>query len=135
MKSRHPCLRRGCLLFIRGWSSSIWLIHPRYHSWAVGLLIELLASQVEVEELHINVFRKLILFLATCGLILLLLGLGLLFLYATFEEQYHHIRPLIVIGNFSPLNKIMFNTMLGPVLIGASLFTLMFSIEICIRYL
>ena len=90
---------------------------------------------LKLQFMNQNVFRKLILFLATCGLILLLLGLGLLFLYATFEEQYHHIRPLIVIGNFYPLNKIIFNTMLGPVLIGASLFTLMFSIEICIRYL
>lgn len=62
--------------------------------------------------------RKLILYLVISGLFLLFLGLGLILLYNTYEDQHHYIRPLIVIG---------------PVLIGASLFTIMFSIEICLR--
>ena len=51
-------------------------------------------------KLKFVVFRKLILFLVTCGLFLLLLGLGLILLYIVYEEQYHHIRPLIVIGRY-----------------------------------
>jgi hypothetical protein len=62
--------------------------------------------------------RKLILFLVTCGLLMMMLGLGLVLAYISFQHQHQHIRPLIVIG---------------PVLIGASFFTIMFSIEICIR--
>ena len=42
--------------------------------------------------------RKLILYLVISGLFLLFLGLGLILLYNTYEDQYHYIRPLIVIG-------------------------------------
>merc|ERR1719397_246706 len=48
----------------------------------------------------------------------MMLGLGLVLVYTTFQQQHQYIRPLIVIG---------------PVLIGASFFTIMFSIEICMR--
>merc|ERR550517_19749 len=46
----------------------------------------------------------------------MMMGLGLLVVYSRFQHQHQYIRPLIVIG---------------PVLIGASFFTIMFSIEIC----
>ena len=42
--------------------------------------------------------RKLILFLVTCGLFLLLLGLGLILLYSCHQDQHTIVRPLIVIG-------------------------------------
>ena len=39
MKSRYLRLWLRYLLFIRGWSSSIWLIQPRYHSWSGGITV------------------------------------------------------------------------------------------------
>ena len=54
--------------------------------------------------------RKLILYLVISGLFLLFLGLGLILLYNTYEDQHHYIRPLIVIGikiEFSSLHPSM----------------------------
>ena len=42
--------------------------------------------------------RKLILFLVSCGLLLLLLGAALLFLYSLYQQDCQHIRPFIVVG-------------------------------------
>ena len=62
--------------------------------------------------------RKLILFLVSCGLLLLLSGFCLLLLYVLYQQENHYIRPVIVVG---------------PVLIGAGFMTIMFSVEICVR--
>jgi len=62
--------------------------------------------------------RKLITFLVSSGLVLLIMGFIMLAVYCLCKEEYHHTRPLVVIG---------------PVLIGASLMTAMFSLEICVR--
>jgi len=62
--------------------------------------------------------RKLILCIAGSGLILLGLGAGLLVVHSMYKEECTYIRPFIVIG---------------PVLIGGSFMTLLFSVEICIR--
>ena len=39
MKRRYPSRGSGYLLFMNGWSKSIWVIQPRHHEWAVGLLV------------------------------------------------------------------------------------------------
>merc|ERR1719150_2472958 len=62
--------------------------------------------------------RKLILCIAGSGLLLLGLGAGLLVVHSMFKEECSYIRPFIVIG---------------PVLIGGSFMTLLFSVEICTR--
>ena len=104
---------------------------PKIGGWWIGK--KLFLTPKSILSYYHNP-RKLILFLVTCGLFLLLLGLGLILLYNTYEDQHHYIRPLIVIGDDSNRLSISLNVFLGPVLIGASLFTIMFSIEICIRY-
>merc|ERR1719239_1826596 len=62
--------------------------------------------------------RKLILFILSCGSLLLGLGTGLLVLHYIFKEEYSHIRPFVIIG---------------PVLIGGGVMVIIFSFEVCIR--
>ena len=50
--------------------------------------------------------RKLILFICSCGMFLILLGSVLLILHSLYSEQFKYIQPAIVIGK-SILNKII----------------------------
>jgi len=62
--------------------------------------------------------KKLILFLVGLGLLLILVGGGVLVLNVFYQQQLAPVRPFIVIG---------------PVLAGAGLFSLLFSVEVCVR--
>lgn len=62
--------------------------------------------------------KKLIIFIVSIGLLLICLGSVLIALYSLYQEDYKHIRPFLVIG---------------PVLIGGGLITLLCSVEVCIR--
>jgi len=62
--------------------------------------------------------KKLIIFIVTVGLILIIIGVSLLGLYSIYEKDYRPMRPFIVIG---------------PVLLGGGILTLLCSVEVCIR--
>jgi len=62
--------------------------------------------------------KKLIIFIVSVGLLLISLGFFLIGLYKFHHEENKHLRPFVVIG---------------PVLIGGGLITLMCSVEVCVR--
>jgi len=62
--------------------------------------------------------RKLIVFIVGAGLLLLFLGITLVFLYSQFRYEKRYMEPFIVIG---------------PVLIGGGIMTVLFSVEVCYR--
>ena len=48
-------------------------------------------------------FRKLIIFIVSIGLLLICLGSVLIALYSLYQEDYKHIRPFLVIGKLLSL--------------------------------
>jgi len=62
--------------------------------------------------------RKLIAFIVSIGFLLLCLGIALLALYIFYQEDHNSIRPFIIIG---------------PVLLGGGIITLLCSVEVCVR--
>ena len=58
------------------------------------------------QNLSINFldFRKLILFIVSCGLFLIFLGILLLVFYSLYQADYKDIRPAIVIGRFNTIS-------------------------------
>lgn len=62
--------------------------------------------------------RKLIICIVGSGTLLLGIGATLIALHCLFKEEYKAIRPFIVIG---------------PVLIGGGVMTIVFSVEVCVR--
>lgn len=62
--------------------------------------------------------RKLIICIVGSGTLLLGIGATLIALHCMFKEEYKAIRPFIVIG---------------PVLIGGGVMTIVFSVEVCVR--
>ena len=83
--------------------------------------------------------RKLILFIVSCGLFLIITGTLLLIIYNFYQAEYKDVRPAIVIGKIlrnlasttgAGAAKLIFS---GPVLLAGGFMTLLFSLEVCIR--
>lgn len=62
--------------------------------------------------------KKLIIFIVSVGFLLICIGTVFIGLYSLYQEEFKHMRPFIVIG---------------PVLIGGGLITLLCSVEVCVR--
>lgn len=80
--------------------------HNRSNALQSETYCRILQVLLRVKYQNVYIPRKLILYLVISGLFLLFLGLGLILLYNTYEDQHPYIRPLIVIGkkiNCSPV--------------------------------